>query len=809
MANFTLQLLHHADFEAGAPAIDSAPRFAALLDAADDTYVGNTLKLSGGDNWLAGPWANAQKEDGPQAEVVRAAMQAAYEEHLGLESGTLSQLQLDEFQVDQAFVNLMGFQASAVGNHEFDSNASASLLSAINPAIAEGAEATWENVTTMGSFFPYITANLDFSEDEDLADVFTDTVTNVGAFGLDEAGAEATDLSDYLVDGGASLIAPGTVVEVGGESIGIIGATTQRLNTITPEKEVVPIGSTVDDMTLLASQLQTQIDAMTGQGIDKIIVVSHLQEIGNEKSLASKLSGADIILGGGSNAIFADSNDVIRDGDLVVDDYPLSITGADGNEVLLVNTKGQYEYLGRLVVEFDENGQIIPESIDPNESGSFATTEAAITELYGDADPYAEGTMAGRIKSIAEGIDGIIGEKAEVIAGYTDVYLQGERAYHRNQESNLGNLLSDAMLSQAEAYVDTNPDAVQDADYMVAIKNSGSIRAPIGSPVGISGAAPEGGVVSQLDIETTLAFGGSTAIVPTTALGLVRFLENGLSTAGQTDGRFPQIAGMKIAYNPNAEADSRLEEISIIDESGTVTATLMQYGALVVDETTPVNVVMSGFVAGGGDGYPVEANLVEGQQVVELGTGEETYGADGYLRTAVADYLAENHGTPGSAFAAAETPIGQDSRIVVTEDRLSDFYEEDTIAIDLDGQTGQIMKIISAVFGAKEATDDVKLGIGLYYVDQGFSDAEIVDLALNELSAGRVTDPSIAANLVYQNIYGEAPEAGWLSGFDALVDSGVEKEQLILAMANSESNVELIGLNEIDYVAYTPFSPAG
>jgi len=159
MANFTLQLLHHADFEGNTNTLTDAPKLAAIIDYFDDFYVGNTLKLSGGDNWIPSPWYNAQLSD---EEELRAAVQAAYEEDLGLPAGTLSSIEIGPGVVDQALINLMGIQASTLGNHEFDQGPD-DVARIINPAIVDGADATWQNVANVGSYFPYITTNLDFS----------------------------------------------------------------------------------------------------------------------------------------------------------------------------------------------------------------------------------------------------------------------------------------------------------------------------------------------------------------------------------------------------------------------------------------------------------------------------------------------------------------------------------------------------------------------------------------------------------------------------------------------------------------------
>lgn len=803
MANYKLQILHHADFEGNTPALNDAPKFAALIDYFDDTYTDSTLKISGGDNWIASPWANAQ--DSEEAGLA-AAVQAAYEQDLGLAAGTLSNLEIGKYDVDQALLNLMGFQVSAIGNHEFDDKA-AGFAGASIPKMDNSGSTSWANVVSIGSYFPYISTNLDFSGNSDLSAAFTTTVGDAATFGLDAASALSDDLSPYLVENGAKTIAPATTIVVNGETIGFVGATTQRLNTITTESEVTVVGTTIDDMDLLAKQLQVQVDQLSAQGVNKIIALTHLQDLDNEKQLATKLSGVDILLGGGSDAILADSNDLLKDGDVASGTYPLSLVDSDGNPILLVNTDGQYNYLGRLVVEFDENGFVIPASIDSTESGAYATSDSQIASLYGAADPYASETLAGRVKSVVDGLDDIIGAKVNVVAGYSNVYLQGDRAFHRNQESNLGNLVADAMLAQARDYISVNPGVIQNAEYLVAIKNSGGIRQEIGSKFGVSGPeAPPNGVITQLDLETTLAFNNRTVLYPTTVQGLVNLLERGLFEAGETDGGFPQIGGMRIAFNPNSEAGSRLERIAIIDSNGDETAVLMEAGSLLVTESTPLNIAANDFtVNNDGDGYPFAANIAAGGSTVDISGGvAKAWGSVGTEQTAVKDYLAANHSTPETAFSAAETPIGQDTRIVVTADRLKDYYGE-TVAIDLDGKAGQVVKILNAVFGEAVAKDPSSVGSGLYFADQGLTASDLVTKALVFAGLEEKSDLSVISH-VYENIFGVAPQTDNLAFWVGIIEgnNGVDRSPLIAAMANLDQNIETIGLNQMDHISYIP-----
>ena len=111
---------------------------------------------------------------------------------------------------------------------------------------------------------------------------------------------------------GAGSPGPSLSPKAASESV-LIAATTQLLESISSptgtEVKGFPTGpganGEVDDMALLAPQLQPIIDEMIAEGVNKIILQSHLQQIANEQLLATKLHGVDIILSAGSNTRLA------------------------------------------------------------------------------------------------------------------------------------------------------------------------------------------------------------------------------------------------------------------------------------------------------------------------------------------------------------------------------------------------------------------------------------------------------------------------------------------------------------------------
>ena len=56
-----------------------------------------------------------------------------------------------------------------------------------------------------------------------------------------------------------------------------------------------------NDMAALAEIIQPIIDQFEAEGINKIVVISHLQQVALEKELATLLSGIDVIFAGGSD----------------------------------------------------------------------------------------------------------------------------------------------------------------------------------------------------------------------------------------------------------------------------------------------------------------------------------------------------------------------------------------------------------------------------------------------------------------------------------------------------------------------------
>jgi 2',3'-cyclic-nucleotide 2'-phosphodiesterase (5'-nucleotidase family) len=655
VAPYTLQVLHLADAEAGLLAPQTAPNLAALVDAFDGTYP-NTLILAGGDNFIPSPFLSAGTD--PALNAISSIGKTAFA------------------RPDIAIHNEIGVEASAIGNHEWDLG-TAVFTDAIRP------DGAW-----IGAQFPHISLNLDYSADSAALGRFANVPLDGTATSVPEASANKTKL------------VPTAVITKGGQKIGLVGVTTQLIETISSpsgtEIKGFPTGpgpnGEVDDMDLLASQIQPYIDELAAEGVNKIVLLAHLQQLTNEQSLATKLNGVDIILAAGSNTSLGDADDVAvafpGHAANFAGTYPLVTAGTDGKPTLIVNTDNEFTYLGRLVVDFDAFGQIIAPALTDRvaENGAYASTAANVAAAWGVAEvdlattAFAPGTKGAKVKAITDAVQGVISLKDGTVYGITNVYLEGERSFVRSEETNLGDITADANMNALRSIIGgTAP--------IVSLKNGGGIRAQIGAVSSAGGSSlklpppanpavgkPEGGV-SQLDIENALRFNNRLIAFDTTPVGLKAILEHGVS-AWPNQGRFPQIGGVAFAWDETLPANARVLTISLIGEDGLPAAAIYQNGAVVSNAPAVIKVVTLNFLANNGDGYPMKENgdnfqylladntlgplLNEGTNFTEA---PQLPGNPIGEQETLAAFLTANHPTEETAYDTADTTAASDLRI--------------------------------------------------------------------------------------------------------------------------------------------------
>jgi len=650
---FQMQVLHASDMESGIDAPIDAPNFAAVLDTLENTYP-NTVKLASGDCYIPSPFLSAGEDPSMQTPLRNTA--SSYY------AGTTSGLRAAIGRTDVAMMNIMGFQGSAFGNHEFDLG-TPEVNSIIGVDIrSNGADKRW-----IGAQFPYLSANLNFTNDVNLSYLTTTQRLHVDSF--------KTPVN-ITANSQKKGIAPSAIIEMNGEKVGIVGATTQLLATISSPGATTVTSGGSDNMPALAAVLQPVIDSLRSLGINKVILMSHLQQLANEKALAPLLKGLDIIIAGGSHSLCADGNDRIRVGTTVADKYPILTVNNDNEPVAILNTTSEWKYVGRFVCDFDANGILLTNLLDSTINGAYAADTAMVTSLWGTyAAGFASGTKGANVRTLTSQIATVINNKDGNKFGKSNVFLEGRRNFVRTEETNFGNLTADANLWYAK---------LADSGVKVSIKNGGGIRSAIGNinAVGNStilentlanpSAGKAKGDISQLDIENSLRFNNGLVIGRTNAAGLKRILEHGISatTTGATPGQFPQVGGVMFSYNVNLSAGNRIRSMVIIDSLGNRLDTIVNNGALVGDTSRIIKFVTLDFLFTGGDNYPFPANAtnrVNLDTAIQT-TGIATFTTTGKEQDAFAEYMGNFY--TSSAYNLRDTSIKGDTRIQSLTNRL-------------------------------------------------------------------------------------------------------------------------------------------
>ena len=145
------------------------------------------------------------------------------------------------------------------------------------------------------------------------------------------------------------------------------------------------------------------------------------------------------------------------------------------------------------------------------------------------------------VQAIVDRYDARLDEELGVVIGRTEVELDTRRASVRTMESNFGSLVAEAMR--------------QGVGSDVGLTNGGGIRGDRTYAAGTE--------LTRKDILTELPFGNTVVLMELSGADLLAALENGVSRVEDVAGRFPQIAGMALVYDPKAPAGSRVVDIEV------------------------------------------------------------------------------------------------------------------------------------------------------------------------------------------------------------------------------------------------------
>lgn len=335
----------------------------------------------------------------------------------------------------------------------------------------------------------------------------------------------------------AGRIQPRTVLTIGGERVGIFGLTTEETPILSSPGNTVSFSNYIE-------AARAQVAALQAEGVNKIIALTHIG-VTFDRELAAQVPGISAIVGGHSHTPMG----AMLEEPGADNPYPEITRDAGGNPVVLVSQAWEWgRWLGDMSIDFDAAGNIVQVLADPKEVAPSITPDAA---------------FEARIEELRGPIEELINTPLGTVA----VDLNAERGDVRTRETNMGNLIANAML-----------EATASQGVVACITNGGGIRASI----------PAGNVTLGQVLEV-LPFGNTLFVLDLTGAQILAALENGVSRVEDVSGRFPQIAGMRFMWNPNAEPGNRVRLVSIDGRT--------------LDPSTTYRIVTNNFVASGGDDY--------------------------------------------------------------------------------------------------------------------------------------------------------------------------------------------------------------
>ncbi|WCM95417.1 5'-nucleotidase C-terminal domain-containing protein [Acidovorax sp. NCPPB 2350] len=461
-------------------------------------------------------------------------------------------------EADAAMMNTVCFDAFTLGNHEFDKGDSG--LKGFLDLLHKGSCKT-----------PVLSANVKFGAGSAL---------------------NAARAPGY--------VNPSTVVERGGQKIGIVGLTIAQKTKASSSPDP---DTTFEDE---ATAAQREIDRLRGQGIDKIIVMSHVG-YGYDQQIVPRLSGVDVVVGGDSHTLLGPDGMVAAGVGSPGGAYPTRLADKDGKTVCVVQAWEYAQVVGELKVGFDAKGDVTRCSGTPHvligdnfTLGGKAATDTEKTAIRASVaasgflrvtqpsasaaavlQPFKDRVAVFNQTQVAVAPQELCSRRVPGGAGSAD-YSRSSAAC--NAEGSVSLRGGDIQQLVAQAYLEEANAKYGGAD--ISLQSGGGVRIPLQ------------GNVSAAQVIQVLPFGNMLFRLDITGQEVKGMLEDGLEAVygtGGSTGPYPYTGGLRFDVNARAAFGQRVTGIEVRNPA---TGT---WGALDLAKTYKLFVLS--FNATGGDGY--------------------------------------------------------------------------------------------------------------------------------------------------------------------------------------------------------------
>lgn len=478
---------------------------------------------------------------------------------------------LTDGQADADLMNTVCFDAMTLGNHEFD-HGDAALKRFIDRLHGGGCRT------------PIVSANVRFGPDS----------------ALHPAKAPG-------------YVRPSVVVEREGRRVGLVGITVADKTRSASRPD--PGTEFLDE----AASAQAEIDALTRQGVDIIVLQSHYG-YSRELALARRLRGVDAIIGGDSHTLLGPDG-LKTYGMTPMGPYPTRATDLDGNPVCVAQA-GQYAYVvGELRLRFDDAGRVMScegrphiligddfrraqggqAALDATEKQAIAADVARSGALRITApDAEAEKALAPHRARKLEYGSVIVARVEETLCARRVPGPRGDRSRSSQGDACNGSarvtmhggdvqqLVAQAYLEQARSYFAAD----------LALINAGGVRIDLPA-----------GPLTVKDVHTLLPFKNTLVQLKIPGALLRAALESAIDAAlgpAQSTGAFPYAAGMRWTLDAGRPKGERLQDLEIRDGKGSYAP---------FDPDRVYSIATIDFIADGKDHYTPFKQLKEGQRV--------------------------------------------------------------------------------------------------------------------------------------------------------------------------------------------------